>query len=247
MTKEEVIERVKKLARLSESPNPHEAGLAMERARALLEKYRISQEDLDLDERDRTIIHLETTEHYESKEWIMVLLKAIEENNEIVCLVKKKEDKMVSINFIATEAAATVSVEMFRYLVKAANKRADLEYTDLKAARFNITDRSTDVFKRGFAHGVMQQILFEKARREEVIRQRQQEGCKDLMPVEHLKTKQRIEEELQNKVKTFDEFQRAPISTISDSIMASKGFIYGNRISLKKQIEANKNEPDFLP
>lgn len=247
MTKEEIKIKIKKLFALSDSPNPHESALAMERARLLLEKYRITQEDLNLSEQDRSIVHFETVEHYESKDWLMVLLKAIEVNNDVVCVLRKKPDDKVSVNFMADEAAVIVSVEMFKYLFNAVSKKALQEFEGMKAARFNITDRSIDVYKRGFAHGVWQQIMFEKYQREEKIREKEKRGeCTDLVPVEYLKMKQRIEEALVNRTKPFDEYTKSPINSISDSLMASKGYFYGSRISLRKQIEANKNESDLL-
>ncbi len=50
MTREEAIEKVRKLLALSKSNNPHEAALAAQRAQEILEKYEIERAMLDLSE-----------------------------------------------------------------------------------------------------------------------------------------------------------------------------------------------------
>jgi hypothetical protein len=54
MTKEEAIEKVRKLLALSQSNNPHEAALAAQRAQEILNKYEIEQGMLDLSSDDPT-------------------------------------------------------------------------------------------------------------------------------------------------------------------------------------------------
>lgn len=54
MTREEAIEKVRKLLALSQSNNPHEAALAAQRAQEILDKYEIEQGMLDLSSDDPT-------------------------------------------------------------------------------------------------------------------------------------------------------------------------------------------------
>ena len=56
-TENEIIEKVRKLLRLAQSANPHEAGLALERAMRLAARHKIDVAGLDLDPEIERIIH----------------------------------------------------------------------------------------------------------------------------------------------------------------------------------------------
>lgn len=49
MTKDELVEKIKKILALAESSNPNEAAVALQRAQKLMEKYKIEASDLDND------------------------------------------------------------------------------------------------------------------------------------------------------------------------------------------------------
>lgn len=53
----EIVEKVRKLLRLAQSANPHEAALAMERAMSVAAKHRIDVAALDLDPEIERILH----------------------------------------------------------------------------------------------------------------------------------------------------------------------------------------------
>jgi len=50
MDHNKALEKIKKLLRLASSDNPHEAAAAMRQARALMEKYRLEESDIQLSE-----------------------------------------------------------------------------------------------------------------------------------------------------------------------------------------------------
>ncbi len=50
MDHSKALDKIKKLLRLAASDNPHEAAAAMRQARALMEKYRLEESDIQLSE-----------------------------------------------------------------------------------------------------------------------------------------------------------------------------------------------------
>ena len=48
MKNEKVLEKIKKCLRLAKSSNPHEAAAAMRQAQKLMEKYNLTERDVDL-------------------------------------------------------------------------------------------------------------------------------------------------------------------------------------------------------
>lgn len=53
----EVLDKIKKLLRLGQSSNPHEAALAIERAFEIASRHNIELASIDLDEEERRIVH----------------------------------------------------------------------------------------------------------------------------------------------------------------------------------------------
>ena len=76
MKQEEAIEKIKKLLRLSESPNQNEAQVALKKARALMLQYHITESSLDTQE--KTVIWKEVPIN---KKWMTTFYSLISRNN----------------------------------------------------------------------------------------------------------------------------------------------------------------------
>lgn len=76
MKQEEAIEKIKKLLRLSESPNQNEAQVALKKARALMLQYHITESSLDTQE--KTVIWKEVPIN---KNWMTTFYSLISRNN----------------------------------------------------------------------------------------------------------------------------------------------------------------------
>jgi Protein of unknown function (DUF2786) len=248
MTKEQVIERVRKLLALSNSPNINEAARASEKARALLEKYRLTQEDLHKDERDRRCVILESKEDYEAADWLGVLLKAIEVNNDVVVLVKKRTKGRVAIHILSDEASSTISLDMFRYLHDSACKRAETEYKHLKQMRYNVTDNAITAFKVGFANGVLERIMIQRVERLQREETEAKMAESALVIREHIKLRDEIKEALKGRIEESSDFSESIIDGYGDVLMGQIGYYAGHKVSLKKQLEdGSVKNTDFLP
>lgn len=60
----EILEKLRKLLRLARSSNPHEAGLAMEKAMALAAEHRIAIDQIDPDHAAPRFTHRDAEEHF---------------------------------------------------------------------------------------------------------------------------------------------------------------------------------------
>jgi hypothetical protein len=61
MTRDEVLEKIRKLLRLARSANPHEAGIALAKAMALAQEHKLELDDVDPDQPDKpATTHRET-------------------------------------------------------------------------------------------------------------------------------------------------------------------------------------------
>lgn len=80
MKQEEAIEKIKKLLRLSESPNQNEAQVALKKARALMLQYHVTESSLDT--QDKNVIWKEVPIN---KKWMTTFYSLISRNNRCDC------------------------------------------------------------------------------------------------------------------------------------------------------------------
>lgn len=118
MTREEAIEKAKKLLRLGESDNAHESAAAIARAQVLLEKFEMEVADLDLMEDDEIAnTWMDTNPNGKQRlyRWRVHLVSAIARANgceaftagKHVCFVGRRQDAAAAIA-IYREVAAEV-------------------------------------------------------------------------------------------------------------------------------------------
>jgi hypothetical protein len=118
MTKHEVIDKIRKLLALSESPVENEAAVAAEKARELLSKYNLGMADLSITELKK---RLEVTERVvEDKkvlqDWVQNLLAHVSEAFDCECVLNTKAGRKNRIIFIGSSEDSLVAVYIFQYL-----------------------------------------------------------------------------------------------------------------------------------
>lgn len=119
MTKEQLIDKAKKLAALKGSPNEHEAALAALKLRELLSHYRqlgVTEEDLTI---ESLVINLyDTGFSFGGENWIMIVLKGIEEVYAVRVLLKKKGEK-IHLYCVGGESSCIIAAYTLDFLVGA--------------------------------------------------------------------------------------------------------------------------------
>jgi hypothetical protein len=111
-----VIEKIKKLLALSQSPNEHGAALAAEKVSVLLAQYNLSYSDIDGEEDiDAIEVVLEAGKSFSS--WKKILLSGIARSNGCYLLVRTTTDKKELI-LIGVDLNIIVCQQLFEYLTQ---------------------------------------------------------------------------------------------------------------------------------
>jgi|GEM_PF-5886378 len=139
MTKEDVIEKVRKLLRLSESSNENEATLAAAKAKELLTRYNLNNIDIDEDSGKVNFVREFSIEINELNEWINHLSKAVARlYNCDIFVALKREPKSgqtavkdaTMLVFIGEETNAKVATYVMAYLVTAIERLSEEAYEE---------------------------------------------------------------------------------------------------------------------
>lgn len=110
----EILQRIQKLLRLSESGNPNEAANALALAQKLMERHRISRAEVeeDLDERIGEIC---VSEGHRFATWRQVLLADIAQHNHCATYIRRYPRKSV-MTVIGTAEDREVCSVLFRWI-----------------------------------------------------------------------------------------------------------------------------------
>lgn len=130
MTKDEAIEKVKKLLALSDSPNEHEAALAAVMAKKILTAYNISGLDINEETGKADFIKEFTIEVERIDEWMTELYKAVQQlyNCEVFIQFGKKGPGTIFLVFMGEAANAKIAAYVTDYLVKTIDRMASEAY-----------------------------------------------------------------------------------------------------------------------
>lgn len=137
---QDIIRKIQKCLRLSESANEHEAAAAMRQARRLMQAHNISESELSQAERKAT--KLPSGDRAKFRKWEATLANVVA-NSFGVYVVLHKAYKQEDLGFYGKEQSVTVAMYAFE-VCRSAAKRACDAY-----AKANLTNTSTS--ERAFA------------------------------------------------------------------------------------------------
>lgn len=103
MTKEELIDKIKKLLALADSSNPNEAAVALSRAQKLMERYNIESVDLKI-ENDITESIIEPIKVLNHKHYVAVLVNIIRKAFGVEAIVRTRNSKIEAVTFIGSDS-----------------------------------------------------------------------------------------------------------------------------------------------
>jgi len=144
MTNAEIVEKVKKLLALSESPNESEAATALAKAHALLESHNLSIGDVVYKNvNESTQPFMVANEALPS--WIEILTNNIAEFNYCTFL-KLNTEKAPSYILVGKPINVTVASQLIDYLIKTVNRIATNR------------NESSDAFKFGMVYSILKRL-----------------------------------------------------------------------------------------
>lgn len=149
----EVLEKIKKLLRLGQSSNLHEAKLALQRAFDLANKHDVEIESLDLDEETSRLVH-----EYIQTGWRVSFLQKLVLNivvnffNVEVCLCAPR------VLFVGLAHDVVIARYVFDFLVWAIKKETAAFAIDEKKARRVVNGAKRHNFIQGFIYGVASKL-----------------------------------------------------------------------------------------
>lgn len=164
---QKVLEKIRRCLALSKSANEHEAALALEKARELMEKYNIEEGDLENQTID-DIIEIDFMIGLESNEPEKVLAvwlgKAFFVTPIIMNVTKTPRSKKVTaraIRFIGHKADVAATTYIFSYMMNLIHIKAQ-DYFESKKKAKKWTDEKApevkDAFALGFAYAVVEKL-----------------------------------------------------------------------------------------
>ena len=178
MEREEIIEKIKKLLRLSESSNEHEAALAASKAREFLTLYNLSLADLSIEDlyEKLGIIEVPTTDMIKLEDWSQVL--AFHIARVFDCYVIGMGTELASIVFIGFPSDAEVAAYTFEFLRR---KIEDLSKLAIRTRREEEKGIDEETYRQTYLIGAVQRIREEMVQRSLVFKIQEKNECTSLV------------------------------------------------------------------
>jgi hypothetical protein len=149
----EIVEKIKKLLRLGQSGNPHEAELALSRAFELAARHRIDMSALDLDEESERLVH----EYFHIGHRVTFLRQrvlniVVKFFNVQVCITHPR------VVLVGTSADIAIAWYVYEFLVAECSRWLRVYQAREKAQRLRVTKNKRDNFIQGFVYGIAKQL-----------------------------------------------------------------------------------------
>lgn len=156
MEKEQITEKIRKLLRLAESPNEHEAALAAARAQELMEKYQIAT----LEEQFKTNVEdvgIEAKCNWDK--WYEVLFLDLAKSCDLQPYARKRDGKR-TLSVIGLKSDVEVFQHLWAYLTSAILKLQKADWRIEKAAysRALSTRAYANRHRKAFCLGAAQRV-----------------------------------------------------------------------------------------
>jgi hypothetical protein len=212
MANEAIIEKIKKLFALSNSPSEAEALLAMEKANHLLKEYNLSISDIKEDNRF-SLIEEAYSSCQKERTWRTVLIQIVCKAN-FCTLVQYNFYKKKEFHIVGKKHNIVVAKEMIAYLESAIER---------------ISKEVSGTYRNSFKLGIVSRL----AERFKEIEKRDEPESKALVVQEFSAIKQYLSEQnFTNQVVTYRP---------SNSSAYYQGLEAGSQISLNSQVSSNSN------
>jgi hypothetical protein len=174
MERDEIIEKIKKLLRLAESPNEHEALRAASKARELLSAYNISLADLSLDDLSNRlgITEIETEDIIKFEEWNKAL--AFHVAKIFDCYVIGRGEEMGQFIFLGSVSDAEVAAYTFEFLRR---KVDDMAITAARTRREELQGIDEETYRQTYLIGAVQRLREDLVVKTLVFKRREKNEC----------------------------------------------------------------------
>jgi hypothetical protein len=218
--KEKIVDKIRKLLALSESPNEHEAMLAMENANKLLMKYNLEMSDVSESVDLNNIIENNILSGMKLASFKTNLLSAVMRLNNCEIIIHNRIRGEKTIKALGKRHNIEVSVSMYEYL----NSTLD-RLSSKRDKRLNSLS-----FKLGFAHSISQKV-------DEILRERNKKQnefdtqCTALVIQEKALVRNFIKQQYPN-LRTI-----STSASVSDRQGYMAGKMAGDSVSLNGQIK----------
>jgi hypothetical protein len=149
----EIVEKIKKLLRLGQSTNPHEAALALERAFDLAARHHVDVSALELDDDVEKLV----------SEWFKVgerlsflqqraLALCVSFFNVAVCVARPR------VVFVGTPSDVTIAWYVYGFICQQGRSWLRVYEIDERLARRRVTRNKRANFVQGFIYGIALQV-----------------------------------------------------------------------------------------
>ncbi|QOX77747.1 DUF2786 domain-containing protein [Trichlorobacter lovleyi] len=164
MTRERIIERVRKLLALSNSSNEHEAALAAAHAQRLLAEHNLAMSELEMQEEGAGEVELKVAKTV--PKWLSSLFATVANAFDCFPIVTTNQEHS-RLRFIGVGEDPGVAACTLQYLIKELRRLASgyLSSLELRDARLPAADRQRirTSYLLGGVHGVRQAMTAQKA------------------------------------------------------------------------------------
>lgn len=177
MSIEKIISKIEKCLKLAESPNQHEASLALRRAQLLMEKHNIHLDDVELSkyaEHDTDVDFANKT-----PEFVSYLISVVNEAfgceaimSQVLKSTPTQEYWRNTVRFIGPDTVAKIAsytfIVLYRQLIAARNNYLQTEASVWSTRKEKIAEG--DVFCMGWIHNVKSKVIkFSDPKRTEML------------------------------------------------------------------------------
>ena len=146
--KEKIVDKIKKLFALSESPNENEAARALENANRLLLKYNLEMKDINNDININSMMEETLLKAGRLVSWKIVLYIAVSKLNNCVIYISNIRSGNKSVQVIGKKQNIEITSLMFEYLSETLEAKMKISRPYDKKA-----------FRQGFCDAIESKIL----------------------------------------------------------------------------------------
>ncbi len=234
--KHEIAVKVEALLRLATSSNPHEAGLAAEKAREILEKYNITLTDIEIEtaemmEETIKVAHRGRVDVNYTKVplWIRRLLAVVG----TYFHVKPLNGQHGNLHILGAKQDVDVAVYVFSYLVREIERITDAYIKEYSGSSLSQQKSLRASYTEGAVAGVSEVIKHEEASKEVA---RSASGT-ELVVLKHAALDKFVKEKYPRLHKNYS---KSTVEFSSDAY--SKGKEDGQNISIRRGVKSSNGE-----
>jgi hypothetical protein len=217
----EVLDKIRKLLRLGQSSNPHEAALAIQRAFEIASRHNIELTSIDLEEEERRIVHeyirVGSRLSLERKLVLNIVLNYFNVN------VVSADSSRGDVCFIGLPSDIEIAKYVFEFLVWSCRDGLK-RYQKEQPRKLSRTKREN--FIAGFVYGVRSQLRSAKE-------QLQIEESKTALVIAAEQHRQEYQDQLYPQTKEI----ATKLSRLNDSALMT-GFAHGEKTSISPAVGA---------